>query len=508
MNKLTGLIKFIEMPYGAAAKAFFLFSVILLTALCGCFGNQDDGALQSQLNYDPLNSGVIKTGAGTLGGFVVTDANNRFGAPQAALASVAKVKVKLIETGLFTYTDKTGYYEFLGIAPGAYTVAAESTDSEGIAYINYSPAVVYSDAKTLASQTIVLKKSCRVFGRVAPSGGADASGFLVSVSGFSPAAAVTSEGGYFRLEALPAEQEVFLIVSKDGYQSKKYGPLSISENKVYSLNEDITVSPLSFAAAYIDGKITDASDGASLSDSYIRLFEYSGGVKTLYKTVYCDISGNFSISAAADANYTIEFSKADYFNLSQPVKTGAAGTRIISIYKMSRAKSDISAYYIITGKVVDGSGIPAAGVKIYTAPFSAQTLTDAAGAYKINAAEGVYDIYAVKPGYLDSLARVTLRPYTVKTAEVDLTLIKNNDSGLYQLTGTVSDIKDAALGGAKVSIDKNKLYTYTNQSGAYSFYIQSGTYEIYASDNKGLEKRVDYYMGKGPQRLDIKIIKN
>ncbi len=508
MNNLTCLIKFIGLPGRAASKFFFIFSVVLLIALCGCFGNQDDGALQSQLNYDPLNSGVIKTGSGTLGGFVVTDANNRFGAPQLALSSVARVKVKLVETGLFTYTDISGYYEFLGIAPGAYTVAAESIDNEGTAYINYSPAVVYADAKTLASQTIVLKKSCRVFGRVAPSDGSSASGFLVSAVGFPSAAAVTADGGYFRLEAIPAEQEVFLIISKDGYQSKKYGPISVSESKVYSLNEDITVSPFSFSAAYIDGKITDASGGFPVSDAFIRLFEYSGGVKTLYKTAYGDMTGNFSISAAADVNYIIEFSKPDYFNLSQPLKIASAGTRTAFTFKMTRAKSDISAYYVISGKVIDASAVPAAGVNIYTVPFSSQTLTDAAGAYKINVAEGIYDIYAVKPGYLDSHARVTLRPYTVKTAEVDLTLLKNNDSELYPLTGTVTDLNDTALSAAKVSIDKNKLYTYTNQSGAYSFYIQSGTYEIYATDNKGLEKTVDYYMGKGPQRLDIKIIKN
>ncbi len=507
MNKITCLIKFIELPGRAPGKAFFIFSAILLISLCGCFGNQDDGVLQSQLNYDP-NSGVVKTGNGTLGGFVVTDANNRFGAPQLALSSVAQVKVKLVETGLFTYTDKTGYYEFLGIAPGAYTVAAESVDNEGTAYINYSPAIVYADTKTLASQTIVLKKSCRVFGRVTPSDGSSASGFLVSALGFPAAASFTADGGYFRLEAVPAEQELFLIVSKDGYQSKKYGPVSVSENKIYSLNESITVSPLSFSAAYIYGKIVDASSGAPVSDSFIRLFEYSGGVKTLYKTAYCDMAGNFSISAAAGVNYAIELSKPDYFNLSQQVKSGQAGTRTSFTFRMTRAKSDISSYYTITGKVADASSAPAAGVKIYTVPFSSQTLTDAAGAYKINAAEGVYDVYAVKPGYLDSRARITLRPYTVKTAEVDLTLIKNNDSELYQLTGAVTDVNDKALSAAKVSIDKNKLYTYTNQSGIYSFYIQSGTYEIYAVDNKGLEKTVDYYMGKGPQRLDIKIIKN
>ena len=508
MNKLTGLIKFIKSPRIVAAKAFFLFFTVLLMTLCGCFGNQDDGALQSQLNYDPLNSGVVKTGSGTLGGFVVTDANNRFGAPQAALTSVAKAKVKLVETGLFTYTDKTGYYEFLGVAPGSYTVAAESIDGEGNAYINYSPAVVYADSKTFASQTIVLKKSCRVFGRVAPPGGAEASGFLVTASGFAPAAAVTAEGGYFRLEALPAEQEIYLTVSKDGYQSVKHGPISVSENKVFSINEDITVSPISSAAAYIDGKITGASNEGPISDCCIRLFEYIGGNKILYKTSYCDISGNFSISAAAATGYTIEFSKPDYFNLSQQFTTGAPGTRISSIYKMTCAKTDISAYYVITGKVFDGNGIAAPGVKVYTRPFSAQTLTDASGAYKINPPEGVYDIYAVKPGFLDARARVTLRPYTVKTAEVDLTIIKDGDSALYALTGKISDVNDAAISGAKVSIDKNKLYTYTNQSGVYSLYIQSGTYEIYITNDKGLEKTIGYYMEKGPQRLDVKIIKN
>ncbi|HOD41696.1 MAG TPA: hypothetical protein PKL57_14135, partial [Candidatus Wallbacteria bacterium] len=206
--------------------------ILFLIAAGGCFANQDDGVLQSQLN-DPLDPGAVKTGRGTLAGFVVSDANNRFGAANLALASVEKAVITLVETGLFTYTDSYGYYEFQGLAPGSYTVLAKRNDTEGSAYINYTAASVRPDEKSL-QQTIVLKKSASIAGRVVTLNGTGASGFLISVENF-PAAAISSEEGHFRLDAAPAEQDIYLLITGFGYKAERYGPLKISESKLYSI---------------------------------------------------------------------------------------------------------------------------------------------------------------------------------------------------------------------------------------------------------------------------------
>lgn len=475
--------------------------ILFLTAAGGCFGNQDDGALLSQL-VDPLNPGAVKTGRGTLGGFVVSDANNRFGAPARALASVEKAVISLVETGLFTYTDSYGYYEFQGLVPGSYTVLARRNDTEGSAYLNYTNASVRPDEKTL-QQTIVLKKSASLSGRIVTSNGAGASGFLISIENF-PAGALSSSEGHFRLDAAPAEQDIYLLITRDGYKSKKYGPLTISESKLYSINENITMETVSAETSAITGSISDGSTGSAIPSVFIKLYEAAGGVKTLYKTAYADIAGKFSIGAEANKSYIIELAKQDYFNATAQISLTSNAPVKLDL-KLIRAKSDIS-YFIISGKVTDSSGIAVSGAKISSVPYSEQVLSGPDGAYKLRISEGIYDIYASSPGSLQAVSRINAR-LSAGGAEINFTLQKGNSTALYLLNGTVTDVNSSPLAGAKISVDKNNLYTYTNQSGNYSIYLSGGTYEINAVHGSGLEKTVTYFMGYGPQRLDIKIIK-
>ncbi|HBC75295.1 MAG: hypothetical protein A2008_04430 [Candidatus Wallbacteria bacterium GWC2_49_35] len=487
-------------------KPFFIFAAAVLLACCGCFGNQDDGALQAQLTNDPASTDVITGATGTLGGFVLSDANNKFNAPSRAMAAVDKVTVTLLETGLFTYTDRYGYYEFPGLAPGNYTVFAKRTDSEGLAYINYSAVSVRAGEKTLNPQSIVLKKSASIFGRVAASDGGAASGFMVSLENY-PAAALTSDGGYFMLDAVPSEQAVYLRIARDGYAAKRYGPVNALENKVCSINELITLDPDASAAGTISGTTADDVTGAPLAAVFIKLYESTGGgTLILYKTAYGDGSGSFSIGAAAGKNYIVEFIRHDYFNQTRSVSLASGANISLSII-MSRARSGLS-YYTIAGRVRDGSGNPVAGAEVRSVPYSEQILTGADGSYKINISEGIYDLYAGKPGYAEATVRVSAFPYVNVPAEINFTLVKSNFTALYALSGTVTDVDNAPLAAAKVSIDKNNLYTYTNQAGFYTLHIASGTYEINASGGAGLEKTIDYYMGFAPQTLNIKIIKN
>lgn len=488
-------------------KPLFIFAAAVLLACCGCFGNQDDGALQAQLTNDPASTDVITGSTGTLGGFVLSDANNKFNAPSRAMAAVDKVTVTLLETGLFTYTDRYGYYEFPGLAPGNYTVFARRTDSEGLAYINYSAVSVRAGEKTLSPQSIVLKKSASIFGRVSASDGGNAAGFLVSLENY-PVAALTSDGGYFMLDAVPAEQAVYLRIARDGYAAKRYGPVNALENKVCSINELITLDPdAASAAGTISGTTADGVTGAPLAAVFIKLYEQTGGGSlTLYKTSYGDGSGSFSIGAAAGKNYIAEFIRHDYFNQTIAVSLASGANAGLSVI-MNRARSGLS-YYTIAGRVRDGAGNPVAGAVVSSVPYSEQILTGADGSYKINISEGIYDLYAGKPGYAESTVRVSAFPYVNVPAEINFTLVKSNLSALYALSGTVTDVDNAPLAGAKVSIDKNDLYTYTNQTGFYTLHISSGTYEVNAAAGAGLEKTIEYYMGFAPQTLDIKIIKN
>ncbi|OQA77097.1 MAG: hypothetical protein BWY32_02635 [bacterium ADurb.Bin243] len=475
--------------------------ILFLIAAGGCFANQDDGVLQSQLN-DPLDPGAVKTGRGTLAGFVVSDANNRFGAANLALASVEKAVITLVETGLFTYTDSYGYYEFQGLAPGSYTVLAKRNDTEGSAYINYTAASVRPDEKSL-QQTIVLKKSASIAGRVVTLNGTGASGFLISVENF-PAAAISSEEGHFRLDAAPAEQDIYLLITGFGYKAERYGPLKISESKLYSINENITIEPVSAETSSIKGAVSDASTGIAVPSVFIKLYESAGGVKTLYSTAYTDSAGKFSISAAVYKNYIIELAKQDYFSATSQASLTSAVPLTLDL-KLVRAKSDISGF-IISGKVTDSSGAAVSGAKISSVPYSEQVLSGPDGTYKLRVSEGIYDIYASSPGSLEAAARVNAR-LSEKGAEINFTLQKSGATALYLLSGIVTDVNSSPLAGAKISVDKNNLYTYTNQSGNYSIYLSGGTYEINATNGAGLEKNVTYFMGHGPQRLDIKIIK-
>ncbi len=485
---------------------FLLLAVLVLAA--GCFGNQDDGNLQSQLTYDPFNSGVIKIGSGTLAGFVVTDANNRFGSSSLALAPLAKARVTIVETGLFTYTDNAGYYEFLGMAPGDYTVTAFRTDTDGAAYLNYSKATVKADMKTFAGQSIVLKKMGRIMGRAVPesSTASNFKGFLITAENFPGAYTVSGADGYFILDAVPAGQPLNLIISAGGYESRKYGPVTIDENKTFSINESIIMLSQQTARTLVSGKIYDAVNGSLVADVFIKLYEKNdAGVNDTGIVFYGDSEGNFLITVETGKKYELEFIRRDYFNLRVPYD-GSSSSMLIA--RMQRAKSDISSYYIIRGKTVDDQSKILEGVKIYTSPFTAQTLSDSSGAFKIYLPAGVYNLYAAMPGYGDAVQALNLNPYLKPPDTLEIVLQKNNDNFFYRLSGNVTDVNSNALIAAKVSIDKNKLYTYTNQAGDYFLYLKSGTYEILVSDNKGLEKNIDYFMGSGPQKLDVKLIKN
>lgn len=476
----------------------------LIFCCAGCFGNQDDGALQAQLKSDPAGSGVVAEGTSTLGGFIVSDANNRFNAPSRALAAVSGVTVTLLETGLLTYTDRFGYYEFPGIAPGVYTIFARRNDGEGAVYVNYVSATARVNEKVLVPQSIVLKRSSSLFGRVAASDGATAAGFLVSLDNY-PVAAVSSDGGFFRLDAVPAEQPVYLSVSRAGYCAKKVGPVTALEGRVCSLIDVITVDADQAAAGTITGTVADSAAGSPLAGVLIKLYEPQGASRTLYKTEFSDGSGAFSIGAAAGKTYTAEFVRQDYFNASATVSVAAGASSSLKV-KMVRARSGLS-HYSISGVVRDGSGAPVAGATVSSSPFTEQILTAADGSYKINIPEGVFDLYASKTGYATSSSRITARPYVIVPAAVDFVIVKSSATQLYTLSGTVSGADNQPLAGAKVSIDKNNLYAYTNQAGYYSLYVTGGTYEVSATAGAGLGKTFEFFMRSAPQTLDIKLIK-
>lgn len=469
--------------------------------IIGCFGNQDDHSLLSQIEADPLITGKIPYGTASLGGFVVSNSNNKFNSLNYSLSSVYNAKVFLLELGIFTYTDKNGYYEFLGIPPGNYTVFAQHVNTDGILYINFIKATAKLHQKTLINESIVLKQTSAITGRITLLNSNDLNKVVVTLENL-PFSSSVSDDGYFQLINVPSEQFVNLIISASGYVTKKYGPISILEGTNFIIKEPIVLdAENNVQNIIIGGSILDSLNNALISNVLIKVYKIIDNIPLLYKTYITDSKGKYSISLLTNNKYSFEFIHSNYFTQTTEIIVND-NKNINKNFYLKPIKLN-EGYYKIYGKIYDEDNNVISKAKVYTIPYIKETLTSDDGYYSLDLPSGVYKLCVYKPEYFLSTTEIIIRSTITLPNPINLTLKKDKFSKLYPLYGTIIDKNNNPL-KAKLFIDKYKLYTYTNESGAYTFYLNGGTYEILI-EGVNFKKQIETFIDYKPTQLDVQV---
>lgn len=470
----------------------------------GCFGNQDDNLLTAQSNGG-ANTGLFQTGLGSLSGYIVSESYNNLNSPARALTSTPRVKVSLLENGSFAFTDQSGYFEFTNIKPGTYTVIARRNDPNGVKFINSFNADIAADKKNELRSSLSLKKAAAIEGRIKTSDNADASSFVITVENL-PVHTTSAAGGYFLLDEVPSAQDIYLRISATGYQTRRYGPFNLIEGRRYFPAEDILIEKISGSGAILSGKTTDIKTGASLTGVFVRAYDASSGSRLPERAVYSDINGDFSFPVDNSKKYTIEFSKENYYTYVQTLTTGGESAFYTPAALTGSAVE--SSYRTISGRVYDtASGLAVANARIYTRPSAASASSDRAGKYSLSLASGTYTLSTSCYGYSDSNITINVDPAAgIVTSEVNIGLSAKSGSSLNQVFGLVYDKQFNPQPNAKVSIDNSNIYTYTNQSGGYMFYLPSANYNFTAYSSDGYLGTVSVILS-GSGQANIKVNK-
>ena len=166
-----------------------------------------------------------------------------------------------------------------------------------------------------------------------------------------------------------------------------------------------------FQACYLEGNVTDAASGNSLSGASIEILN-----TVLLNNSSSNLLGDYVSGTANAATYDVVFSKPGYLTdtLSASLING-----VITI--LDAALQPLVSFNA-GGMVVDvsGNGIASAEVVIFNTDYTFNATTDANGNYNINNMyEGNYEVVAGLWGYITSCNNEYITPSTINTITLE-----------------------------------------------------------------------------------------
>ncbi len=202
-------------------------------------------------------------------------------------------------------------------------------------------------------------------------------------------------------------------------------------------------------ACYIEGNITDASNGISLSGASIEILN-----TVLLNNSSSNLLGEYFSGTASAGTYNIVFSKPGYLNdtLSAILNNGIVTVLDIALQPLVSFNG--------AGMVVDflGNGISSVEVVVFNTDFTFNTTTDLNGNYAINNMyEGNYEIIAGQWGYVTSCGNEYISPSTINTITLE--------EGYYD--DFTFDFDWTVNGGASVGTWERGLPEGTDSQGQY-----------------------------------------
>ncbi len=215
---------------------------------------------------------ILKAGA-SLGGHVRNDAGEAIAGASVSLSLLAQFRSASLSTAL---TDREGRYQFAGLAPGVYEVAASAI---GYAASTAARVVITSSPSAI---DLLLHGAAAIEGRVLDGEGAPISEAIVTVAG-EPETRVDA-AGRFMFEGL-APGKATLAARRPGQASGAALEVQLIASK--TLHQDLTLG----AAATLHGVVRYRGGGAL--ETLARVSAAQGGSSSGTDT---DSAGNYAMS--------------------------------------------------------------------------------------------------------------------------------------------------------------------------------------------------------------------
>lgn len=407
------------------------------------------------------------------------------------------VKVMLMTTnaagtGMFTYSDFEGKYQFLNIIPGIYSLSAQK-DS----FVNYSHNQPINVTPTTRIENLNFS--------LAPAGGsltATVTGGVYSIS--SNAAGVPVPGahitftsanglaysaysdstGRYLLSDIPAGGYMAKCV-KEGYATRTLNNIYLAPNSVDSVN--FFLEPL-VNTNFVKGQVKNSVTNAPIEGVHVGLSP--GNMLPVIYQAITNAEGRYGIFNIPPGVYRLTAFKEGFNNYIHNETINITATTQISNLDILLVPSDPTLLATVTGKVMTGTSAgtatPVAGAKITL--FGPDSLiyivfSDNQGNFIIqDVLPGIYNAICSKEGF----ATVTRYPYNVvpgnNTLQFYLQPQGGNTFGV--ISGVVTfDGQNLPVPYALIEFLGNNpslvpFTARTNASGAYHKELPAGTYIV------------------------------
>jgi len=348
-----------------------------------------------------------------------------------------------------------GTFKIAGVAPGASTVRAYSSDRR----LSSTPVPVTAPASDV---TITMPRGARIEGRVFDRATqqpvTDFSILLPSrgqpgivrpdSSSFAGGPAIHADDGHYALDNVPPGT-MQLMVNATGYVVATRGDITVEDGK--------TVTGIDIAldrGANVSGRVT--SGGAPVAGAQVRL---AAQHSPNFSNPTTDADGLYTLNGVSEGDQTIVFQKTGFIVLNKQVSVTAG--------KDIRVDAELDPGRELRGRVVDHSGQPVVGAYVATVTTDGRpnvTVTsDGDGNFVLQGlADGRYKVTARKEGFVSSEASDVVLP---QAAPLTLTM----DSGA-TINGRITGIPPEQFTRVVVTASGNttRNQTWVDASGNFS----------------------------------------
>ena len=375
-----------------------------------------------------LGSVVLDALPGSIAGKVTDSSSN----------PLENVKVRVVETGEYLFTDALGRYRFNDLAEGSYELDYMLTG-----FAKLTETVIVTKNKTTAKDIQLVATPGSLSGITHP-GSVNIS--MTGAANYSFSSG--SNGNFSKTGIVPGTYSV--TFSKPDYQEVTKTGVIVEKG----LNSDIGTISLSALPGTLSGKTTP---GAAVA--------FAG------QSVLANISGAFSFAGVSPGTYTLRIEKADFQSFTKEYTITANSNTDIGELLLLGLPGSVSGIVLSS---LDSSGIVGAIVKVRETGQSA--ITDAGGNYTIsNVVPGSYNLDIAENSHNSGTASFSVSPNTATNAgTVTLTIKNGSVSGI---TENNAEITIAGPVTYNLAADSSGNFSQTGiVPGVYSALISSFGY--------------------------------
>jgi hypothetical protein len=223
--------------------------VVLAVLLVGC-GGDDPTAPDPPVETGTISGYITIEGETDHSGIQVILQSTAGGAPAVIWAKASKPEPDFSLAGLgaagvdTTTTDANGYFEFLEVAYGSYTIYA----SRGDAMVGFQTDVVVGSTEPTEIEEMTLTPTGSITGTVLLEGESDHSGVIVFVAGTSYAAYTDADGAY-TIADVPVGTHT-LMAARWGFDTTNIGDVEVTAGSSTNAGE-VSLSRAAASAPYV-----------------------------------------------------------------------------------------------------------------------------------------------------------------------------------------------------------------------------------------------------------------